>query len=152
MWVPEGAAQPDISIPYETVKAQLVNVAGSGKVLIKVTLWEQPPHPEANHTFTFTASSALQDREQVKNVLGEQLATATRPLTAPTVVNSTAGGKRPVAKRAAEVVAPAAAGLTAANIQARRSLLSSRKDLADLHRELVIAGFVSEEEFWATRQ
>lgn len=43
-------------------------------------------------------------------------------------------------------------GLTAEEIRLRGTMLASNKELLRLHRQLVMSGLITEEEFWATRQ
>ena len=106
-----------------------MNLAGSGKILLKVTLKSTKTSPETNHTFSFQST---EDRELIKDMLARQLSEQKH-------------GSVPSAKPSKVIV-------TANEIRARQAILGHDTELANLHREMVIEGVVEEEQFWETRK
>ncbi|KAJ3086843.1 RNA polymerase II transcription factor B subunit 1 [Quaeritorhiza haematococci] len=142
-WTPAGDSNAKLIIPYESIKAQHVNLPGSGKVLLKITTWAQGSTPETSYNFTFTSSSAAAEREKVKDRLAE--------------VIGQQRGSTPVSRPSSPAVSTGGGSsgrgvLSQQEIQARQTLLSKNKELAKLHRQLVIGGVITEEDFWENRK
>ncbi|KAJ3213490.1 RNA polymerase II transcription factor B subunit 1 [Dinochytrium kinnereticum] len=117
--------------PCLSILAQSVNVS-TAKVLLKITQWGQGTQPETNYNFQFTGKDAVKDRERVKETLSVEIS------------------KNRVANAANDVTGGSA--ITSQDIQIRQSLLSKDKELARLHKELVMSGIIGEEEFWLNRK
>ncbi|KAJ3415519.1 RNA polymerase II transcription factor B subunit 1 [Chytridiales sp. JEL 0842] len=128
----------NVTIPYETIKTQLVNVVSSksSKVLLKVTQWGTGEQGEVNYNFQFVGADPVADREKVKEVLAVHIS-AQR-------ANPSAAG--PCGAQAANNT------ITYHDIPLRQALLAKDKELSKLHRELVISGTISEADFWSSRQ
>ncbi|KAJ8322704.1 hypothetical protein BDV3_006971 [Batrachochytrium dendrobatidis] len=144
-WTETAASSPAISIPYEAIKAQLVNAIGpSGKVLLKLSLWPVGDTPETNHNFSFpNPATAESDRDHIKDYLATRIAAVRQRSATP------ASAKPTSLPRTASATT---SSLTLQDLQARQALLSKNKDLAKLHKEIVIGGLISEQDFWNTRQ
>ncbi|KAI8926635.1 hypothetical protein BC831DRAFT_455499 [Entophlyctis helioformis] len=155
-WTPDAAQTPALAVPYDAIKAQQVNLPGpSGKVLLKLALWPVNGGPETSHALSFAGPSALADRDRVKDILAQRLGgLLSAPASAPASAPTSAPASRPATPAAAAASGTAASRivLTALDIQARQALLARDKHLARLHKELVMGGLVSEQEFWDTRR
>lgn len=111
--------------------------------------------------FNFSSNSnALSSRDKIKNHLAQKLATAATssargpPNTAHTSTigappSGTLGGGEHAAKSQSGHEGTGA--LSSVDIKLRGQLLSKDGQLLSLHRDLVLGGHLSEEEFWATR-
>ncbi|KAJ3101341.1 RNA polymerase II transcription factor B subunit 1 [Phlyctochytrium planicorne] len=108
----------------DTVLDQQVNV-NSAKVLLKITQWAQQSQAELNFNFQFVGKDANQNRERVKEVINLEIS------------------KNRVMQGGA---------MSQADIQVRQTLLTKNKELGKLHKDLVLSGLLSEEEFWQNRQ
>ena len=125
------------------------------------------------HTFTFTnpAPAATAEREQFKNEITNHIsrnrtARVSGPLASgtpatPTTPNSFAAPpprtptKRPPGgtPRASSIASDmSGSGNDAADFQLRKRVLLNSPELATLHRELVMTGQITENEFWDGRE
>ncbi|KAI8848363.1 hypothetical protein BC829DRAFT_394293 [Chytridium lagenaria] len=129
----DNKASTVVSIPFHTVKTQLVNVS-SVKVLLKITQWSQENQPETNYNFLFIGKDPMKDRERVKEVLSLEIS------------------KNRIANGGVTADVPGVSTITSQDIQIRQSLLTKDKELAKLHKELVMSGIIGEEEFWINRK
>ena len=122
------------------------------------------------HTFTFTnpLPVATAEREQFKNEITNHIsrnrtsrASATDPLTTPATPNNFAAPSPKTAAIRQSGGTPRASSITsdrsgsgndAADFQLRKRVLLNSPDLANLHRELVMSGQITENEFWDGRE
>ncbi|KAJ3147392.1 RNA polymerase II transcription factor B subunit 1 [Geranomyces michiganensis] len=123
-WTADGKAQPDLRVPYTTVKACAQNK--SEKVILKITQAAHNGSPETSHVFTFPPPQAHESREAVKAVLADVMKENTATV--------------------------AASKDTAEEFQIRLEILNANAELRELHKSLVVGGVVSEDDFWASRR
>ncbi|KAF8965823.1 RNA polymerase II transcription factor B subunit 1 [Entomortierella lignicola] len=130
--------------------------------------------PDISHSFVFTSSDAMKERNSFKEVISTILAerqlratvgatpttTASSPAGSPVVSDTSApgtprlnalsrmgpGGGSSLARRGLNGAGPPV------ELKARFELLKQNKELATLHKELVMGKHVSEEEFWESRK
>ncbi|KAI8051693.1 hypothetical protein BDF22DRAFT_82963 [Syncephalis plumigaleata] len=149
-WVAQNSESVKISIPYSSIKAQLVNSATAKNITLRITLKATVDGgAEENHSFVFPGSEAVAKREEFKEAIRVKLADIQGVTSTP----STPGGKR----TANGVDTPTASGRPAGGrlpeaIRLRVELLKNDVELQKVHRELVIAGHITEEEFWANKK
>ncbi|KAJ3118656.1 General transcription factor IIH subunit 1 [Phlyctochytrium bullatum] len=98
----------------------------SPKVLLKVTQWGADS-AEINYNFQFVGKDGVKDREKIKEVLAVEINK-----------NRLKSGSLGTAD--------------SQDFERRKELLNKDKDLAKLHRDLVLAGIIGEEEFWQSRK
>ncbi|KAJ3174487.1 RNA polymerase II transcription factor B subunit 1 [Geranomyces variabilis] len=123
-WTADGKPQPDLRVPYTTVKACAQNK--SEKVILKITQAAHNGSPETSHVFTFPPPNAHESRESVKAVLADVMKENTATV--------------------------AASKDTAEEFQIRLEILNANAELRELHKSLVVSGVVSEDDFWASRR
>ncbi|RKP10094.1 hypothetical protein THASP1DRAFT_28141 [Thamnocephalis sphaerospora] len=141
-----------VSIPFSAIKAQLVNPDTAKNIALRVTLKPDADGKETNHSFVFPGADAVATREQFKEAIRRALAELQGGSTPGTPAASSGGGTPvPGAGNGVRPARPPANRLPEA-IQLRMELLRSDKDLQRLHRELVMAGHVTEDEFWANKK
>ncbi|KAJ1345399.1 hypothetical protein BSLG_000912 [Batrachochytrium salamandrivorans] len=160
-WSESAMAAPAISIPYPAVKAQLVNAIGaSGKVLLKLSLWPVGDTPEITHNFAFSGGATAEaDRDRIKDIIATRIA-ANRQMAGLASASTASAAVHPISdatpRSVSAVSTPTSAShktaLTVQDIQARQTLLSRNKDLAKIHKEIVMGGLISEQDFWSTRR
>ena len=136
---------------------------------LKLVLYSFPE----GHTFTFTSPTAVAtaEREQFKNEITNHISrnrtsrtsgpTPTDTPAMPTAPNkaaappSKAPGLRPPAgtPRASSIASDRSGSANdAADFQLRKRVLLNSPELANLHRELVMSGQITENEFWDGRE
>ncbi|KAK3815220.1 MAG: hypothetical protein J3Q66DRAFT_206247 [Benniella sp.] len=168
-WVPQGGLAPTVSVKHDDIKGLFVNSEGSAKAMIKVVEIK----PDTSHGFVFTSSNALKERNDFKEGISAILAernlranansgtprAGSSPAGSPSV--SDASGSAPGTPKlsAQSKMGPGAArrGLNGgagppSELKVRFELLKQNKELAMLHKELVMGKHVSEEEFWESRK
>ncbi|ORZ26379.1 hypothetical protein BCR41DRAFT_384475 [Lobosporangium transversale] len=173
VWVPQGGLAPTVSVKHDDIKGLYVNAEGSQKVMVKIV----EMRPDTSHGFVFTSGNAMKERNDFKEgisaVLAERQLRANASAAgtpAATAVSSPAAGSpsisdsgsapgtpKPSAQsRIGSSGGPVRKGLNGsgptAELKIRFELLKQNKDLANLHRELVMGKHVSEEEFWESRK
>eukprot|EP00126_Sphaerothecum_destruens_P012819 Sdes_comp21946_c0_seq1m20489 len=118
-----AAVHPRIRIPFGDIKAQKVSPAHKAKVQLQIVYCHEEKPPE---TFHFYSLEAMQERNSAKELLQQLLPKfRSRPETPIGVPEE---------------------------IKQRARILSLDKNLQQLHKELVVQGPISEEEFWALRK
>ncbi|KAF9437144.1 RNA polymerase II transcription factor B subunit 1 [Entomortierella beljakovae] len=163
-WVPQGGLAPTVSVKHDDIKGLFVNAESSAKVMIKVVEIK----PDTSHSFVFTSGDAVKERNDFKEGISAIL--AERQLRA----NATAGGAVPSPAGSPVISDSSAPGTPrsatpsrmgpggvrrtlngagpSAELKARFELLKQNKEMATLHKELVMGKHVSEEEFWESRK
>ncbi|KAI8802998.1 hypothetical protein BJ742DRAFT_830830 [Cladochytrium replicatum] len=131
-----SASAPDYEIPYQKIKSQAQTPAGSGKILLKLTISESNGS-EGNQVLHFASEA---DRERVKTVIAEQIIKLGQGAPPLTVGSSSSSPQSQ------------STSLTRDEIESRIALLKANKDLAKLHKELVGGKLINEEEFWESRK
>ncbi|KAG0056139.1 RNA polymerase II transcription factor B subunit 1 [Gryganskiella cystojenkinii] len=171
-WVPQGGLAPTVSVPHSEIKGLFVTAEGAAKVMMKIAEMK----PDTSHGFVFTAAAALTERDSFKEgisgILAARQALANANNGASTSVSSTAAGSSPTATSSptmSDASAPGTPRLGAGSgpggmrrglngsgpsqeMKLRFALLKQNKELAMLHKDLVMGKHVSEEEFWETRK
>ncbi|KAG0367617.1 RNA polymerase II transcription factor B subunit 1 [Gamsiella multidivaricata] len=168
-WVPDGGLAPTISIKHDDIKGLFVSAETAAKVMIKIVEIK----PDTSHAFVFTSGNAVKERNDFKDRLSTIL--AERQIRANVAAGGTgsngglsSGGGSPVISDASAPGTPKASaqsrmgpggvrrGLNgsgpSAELKARFELLKQNKELAMLHKELVMGKHVTEEEFWESRK
>ncbi|KAI9357959.1 hypothetical protein DFJ73DRAFT_622504 [Zopfochytrium polystomum] len=168
-WLPADPSAAIISLPNSSIKgsgitalseifhltnlniAQAVNVVSdpaTSKVILKLTQTGNPA--DINYNFHFAGTDAIKDRERVKEllvtVIGRNLLQAGN--TGSPGIGTPKGGRLAEPSKGNE---RKQSTITFEDIKVRQALLAKNKDLARLHRELVIGGVVSEDDFWQSR-
>eukprot|EP00842_Homolaphlyctis_polyrhiza_P004759 jgi/Hompol1/5284/HPOL_002645-RA len=117
-------------IKFEAVKSQQISKAApSAKVILKLMLVQVPNGPDSV-SFTFDGPNPENDREQIKDAISKRLAAALSQ----------------------QQQSQNTAALRVQDLEARSTLLSRNKELARLHKDLVMGGLIGEEDFWNTRK
>ena len=167
-WVPQGGLAPTVSVLHNDIKNLFVNAEGSAKVMIKIV----EVKPDTSHGFIFTSSAALAERDAFKDGISgilatrQALANANGTSTGGGAGSSPSTGASPTMSDASAPGTPrmgagsGAGGMRrglngsgpSAEMKLRFALLKQNKDLAMLHKDLVMGKHVSEEEFWETRK
>ncbi|KAG6842122.1 hypothetical protein C0991_001615 [Blastosporella zonata] len=152
-WTPQGKSVPVVRVKYPDAASLFCSKEGAAQVRLKLGLL----HDDAGHNFTFTAPppAAHNERERFKKELtaiisrnrAQDITPATstpRPI-APLPTTTTAT----VSRRSTPVIP----GNDPANdFRLRKFVLVANPDLAQLHRDLVIGGQITEPEFWDGRE
>lgn len=167
-WVPQGGLAPTVSVLHNDIKNLFVNAEGSAKVMIKIV----EVKPDTSHGFIFTSSAALAERDAFKDGISGILATR-QALTNANGTSTGGAGSSPSAVASSTMSDASAPGTPrmgavsgpggmrrglasgsgpSAEMKLRFALLKQNKDLAMLHKDLVMGKHVSEEEFWETRK
>ncbi|KAG6867828.1 hypothetical protein C0993_010587 [Termitomyces sp. T159_Od127] len=148
-WTPLGKAAPAVRVPHAHAASLFCSKEGAAQVRLKLGLL----HDDAGHNFTFTAPppAAHTERERFKKELTAiisrnraQDAPAPAPVPTPRPV-----APLPASRRSTPVIT---GNDPAADFRLRRIVLVANPDLAQLHRDLVIGGQITEEEFWDGRE
>ncbi|KAF9375499.1 RNA polymerase II transcription factor B subunit 1 [Podila verticillata] len=165
-WVPQSGLAPTVSIKHDDIKSLFVNAAGSEKVILKIVEIK----PDTNHNFIFSSESASEDREKFKAGITSILslrqqrtmnggATPSSSGAAPSpgggspVISDTSAPGTPKTQAQAKLGARRGLGTgPSQELKTRLALLKQNKELAGLHRDLVMGKHVSEEEFWENRK
>jgi transcription initiation factor TFIIH subunit 1 len=143
------------SIPFSQIKSQFINQPSqSGKVMLKIVLNEN--NLESLFIFSSIEEQAIKQRDSFKDHLAKilgKLKLQSSSLTTP---------ESPSVSR---IIEPSSSTTQIPNITIRKeplinkeelrlraSLLSKNRDLLKLHKELVLTGHVTEEEFWDSRK
>jgi transcription initiation factor TFIIH subunit 1 len=147
-----------VSIEFGHIKSQFVNqTLQTGRVMLKIALYEI----DSEYLFIFTAESeekAFKEREAIKDALAQILGRL-KTQSKPTVTTEATAPSNEVTK----IVSPTPLEPTTMNskvetvitkeeLKWRATLLAKNKDLLRLHKELVLPGHITEEEFWASRK
>ncbi|KAF9113582.1 RNA polymerase II transcription factor B subunit 1 [Mortierella sp. AM989] len=158
-WVQQEGRAPTVRVKHDDIKALFVNAEGSAKTIIKVVEMK----PDTSHSFVFTSADALKERNNFKEgisaiIAERQLRTTAGSSTAgsPVVSDSSAPGTPKLMAQSKMGPGGVRRGLNgagpSAELKARFELLKQNKELAMLHKELVMGKHVSEEEFWESRK
>ncbi|KAF9571311.1 RNA polymerase II transcription factor B subunit 1 [Mortierella alpina] len=161
-WVPQGGLAPMVSVKHMDIKTFFVSKENAAKVMVKVV----ENRPDASHSFEFPSSNAAKERDAFKDAItavisARQARTAASTPAAggssPLVSDASAPGTPKTSTNASRagpigVKRPLNGGAAAAELRVRVALLTQDKDLATLHKDLVIGKHVSEEEFWESRK
>ncbi|TIA87502.1 hypothetical protein E3P99_03142 [Wallemia hederae] len=128
-----------LSVDYTRLNTLFASKAGSTPVRLKVDVNE----PQQSLTFTFAhPTNALSEREAVKEKLTQAIA-ANRARTSNQI------GKDVDSQQSR---ASPGLGLSKEDLEIRKKVLVKDPALAKLHRDLVISGVISENDFWQGRQ
>ncbi|KAG0251889.1 RNA polymerase II transcription factor B subunit 1 [Mortierella polycephala] len=172
-WVPQGGLAPTVSVKHDDISTLFVNAETSAKVMLKVVELK----PNTSHAFIFTSENALKERNEFKGGIASILAlrqarasagasgsTAGTPATpggagssaagSPAMSDASAPGtpRTPSQSRMGAVRRGLNGTGPSAELKVRFELLKQNKDLAMLHKDLVMGKHVSEEEFWESRK
>ncbi|KAF9919879.1 RNA polymerase II transcription factor B subunit 1 [Linnemannia zychae] len=173
-WVPDGGLAPTVSIKYDDIRVQFVSPEGAAKTTMRVAEFK----PDVNHTFHFTSSNSVQERDAIKScisgVIHERQLRASGAFSNGTPGPSGGSGASPstssVLSDASTPGTPrtplqakmggqglrrglnGSAGGIDVELQTRLALLAQNKDLSALHTELVVGKHITENEFWETRK
>ncbi|KAG6831678.1 hypothetical protein H0H92_008321 [Tricholoma furcatifolium] len=141
-WTPLNKSAPTVRVPYADAASLFCSKEGAPQVRLKLGLL----HDDVGHNFTFTAPPphAYNERESFKKEL--------------TAIISRNRAQEPVQPP----VAPAPVSVTPSqtstptpqpsDFRLRKQVLITNPDLAQLHRDLVIAGHITEADFWDGRE
>ncbi|KZT72123.1 hypothetical protein DAEQUDRAFT_686417 [Daedalea quercina L-15889] len=168
-WTQDGKKAPSVRVAHAEAASLFSSKEGAPQVRLKIGL----VNDDAGHNFTFTSPqpTALAEREKFKSELtniisrnrsgvGTPAKTLSTPVT-PTPANA-AKARLPQSSaklshsRAASVDSRAS-GTPLGNdpthdYRLRKKVLLANPDLAELHRDLVVGGHISENEFWEGRE
>ncbi|KAG0084100.1 RNA polymerase II transcription factor B subunit 1 [Podila epicladia] len=166
-WVQQSALAPTVSIKHDDIKSLFVNAATADKVILKIVEIK----PDVSHSFYFSSESASKDRDEFKagisSILSLRQQRAMNGGATPSysgAAPSPGGGGSPVISDASAPGTPKAqaklvgmkrglnGGGPPQELKTRFALLKQNKELAGLHRDLVMGKHVSEEEFWESRK
>ncbi|KAG6918522.1 hypothetical protein DXG01_013612 [Tephrocybe rancida] len=173
-WTPNGKTVPAVRVPYADAASLFCSKEGAAQVRLKLGLLRD----DAGHNFTFTAPApvAYNERERFKKELTTIISrnraqdpptTAATPIPALTTstpllpITSVTPTPRPIAPLPSAAVAAAASRRStpvipgtdpASDFRLRKIVLVANPDLAQLHRDLVIGGQITEAEFWDGRE
>ncbi|KAH9949597.1 hypothetical protein B0H21DRAFT_727583 [Amylocystis lapponica] len=169
-WTQDGKKAPSVRVPYNEAASLFCSKEGSAQVRLKLGLVAD----DAGHNFTFTAPQvvALTEREKFKTELTNIIsrnrigpATPTVQQSGPPIIAapSNVSTPRPLmpapvasTSRAVSVGDSRASGTPAndpsSDYRLRKKVLLNSPELAALHRELVMGGQITENEFWEGRE
>ncbi|KAI0630295.1 hypothetical protein C8Q77DRAFT_1160645 [Trametes polyzona] len=179
-WTKAGDKAPSVKVPHSDAASLSRSKVGAAQVRLKVGLVsDEAGH---NFTFTSPQAVALAEREkfeaELTNIIARNRAGASVPPQkppGPTIASATptpgtpisakgvhAGTPRPTPQlsRASTSRAPSVASDSRGtpvsdptyDFRLRKKVLLNTPELAQLHRELVIGGHISENEFWEGRE
>ncbi|RPD74246.1 hypothetical protein L226DRAFT_553368 [Lentinus tigrinus ALCF2SS1-7] len=179
-WTKAGEKAPAVKVPTTEAASLSRSKAGAPQVRLKIGLLsDEAGH---NFTFTSSQAVALAERDkfeaELTNIIARnrsgapQIPAPTKPLQAATPTPTTpAHGSgvgtpmrpppalsRPSTSRAVSVASDSRASGTpvgsdpTSDFRLRKKVLLSTPELAQLHRELVMAGHITENEFWEGRE
>ncbi|EED77037.1 predicted protein, partial [Postia placenta Mad-698-R] len=170
-WTQDGKKAPTVRVPHAEAASLFCSKEGASQVRLKLGLVGD----DAGHNFTFTSPQpvALVEREKFKaeltNIISRNRSGVSTPTlhapgtpTVPTSINA-ASSKIPVTaartphSRAASVAGDGRASATpvsdpTSEFRLRKKVLLGNPELAALHRELVMGGHITENEFWEGRE
>ncbi|KAG0010230.1 RNA polymerase II transcription factor B subunit 1 [Entomortierella chlamydospora] len=162
LWVPQEGLAATVTVRHDEIKGLFVNAEGSAKAIIKVV----EMRPDISHSFVFTSTDAMKERNNFKGAISSILAerqlrtntAASSPAGSPVVSDGSAPGTPKLS--AQSKLGPGAGGVRrglsgtgpSAELKAKFELLKQNKELVTLHKELVMGKHVSEEEFWESRK
>ncbi|KAG0348075.1 RNA polymerase II transcription factor B subunit 1 [Podila humilis] len=166
-WVPQQTLAPTMSVKHEDIKTLLVSLETATKVSLRIVESKN----ERNHSFNFTSRTAAKDRDDFKTsitsiiALRQQRAASNSTPSSLGATSSPGGGSPSMSDSSAPgtpriqtqvKLAGAKRGLggngPSLDLMTRASLLKQNKELAGLHRDLVMGKHVTEEEFWESRK
>ncbi|KAH9858787.1 hypothetical protein C2E23DRAFT_909621 [Lenzites betulinus] len=179
-WTKSGDKVPSVKVPHSDAASLSRSKVGAAQVRLKVGLVsDEAGH---NFTFTSPQAVALAEREkfeaELTNIIARNRSGAPTPAQKPpgltaaavtSVPGTPAGAKHPVGtpvratpqlSRASTSRAPSIASDSRGtpvsdptyDFRLRKKVLLNAPELAQLHRELVIGGHISENEFWEGRE
>ncbi|KAH9839475.1 uncharacterized protein C8Q71DRAFT_703931 [Rhodofomes roseus] len=170
-WTQDGKKAPSVRVAHAEAASLFSSKEGAPQVRLKVGL----VHDDAGHNFTFTSPqpTALVEREKFKseltNIISRNRSGVATPAKAPgtpviTTPTNAAKAKLPQSasklshSRAPSVDSRASGtpvgggGDPRNDYRLRKKVLLGNPELAALHRELVMGGHISENEFWEGRE
>ncbi|EMD37872.1 hypothetical protein CERSUDRAFT_105750 [Gelatoporia subvermispora B] len=168
-WTQDGKKAPSVKVPHSEAASLFCSKEGAAQVRLKVALVGD----DTGHNFTFTSPQpvALAEREKFKNELTNIIArnrnaSATPAATAPGTPSASVrtssvaplgipSPARPPVSRAASASSDSRgtpANDPTSDFRLRKKVLLSNAELAALHREMVMGGHISENEFWEGRE
>ncbi|KAJ3550103.1 hypothetical protein NM688_g5109 [Phlebia brevispora] len=172
-WVQDGNKANTINIPLAQAASLFCSKEGASQVKLKLGLTSD----EAGYNFTFTSPQpvALVEREKFKveltDVISRNRSGVATPATHPPPISPSTPRvasnapsprppiplSRPSTSRAASIASDSRGSGTPVNdpindFRLRKKVLLSTPELAALHRELVMAGQITENEFWEGRE
>ncbi|KAG0326059.1 RNA polymerase II transcription factor B subunit 1 [Dissophora globulifera] len=177
-WVPQGGLAPTVSVKHDDIGGLFVSAEGAARVMVKVV----ENKTNTSHSFVFTSSNAVRERNEFKDSISAVLAERQLRANAGTGAGTGSGvkGSSPAGSPSvSDVSTPGTpkmgpgqskmsglngsgsssssrTGLSrtgpSAELKLRFELLKQNKELATLHKELVMGKHVSEEEFWESRK
>ncbi|KAH9935534.1 uncharacterized protein B0H18DRAFT_1082284 [Fomitopsis serialis] len=156
-WTQDGKKAPSVRVVHAEAASLFSSKEGAPQVRLKVGLVSD----DAGHNFTFTSPqpTALAEREKFKSELTTSSVTPGTPAT-PTPANA-AKAKLPqnatMSHSRAGSVDSRGSGTPVGSdpthdYRLRKKVLLGNPELAALHRELVMGGHISENEFWEGRE
>ncbi|KAJ1877220.1 RNA polymerase II transcription factor B subunit 1 [Coemansia sp. RSA 1722] len=174
-WCKPDSETPVCEVLHENFCNQQVSRAEAKKVMLRInalTPGSAPDsQPNAQYTFNWKGSdreAAIADRDKYVAELG--IITARKAQSQQGAAGAGTGSNAPSAQ-SGEGTASTGAGVSlgqggteygkvkigavpasAEEIKLRQEVLSKNEDLAKLHKTLVLAGLISEDEFWSTRK
>ncbi|KAG6837512.1 hypothetical protein H0H93_008437 [Arthromyces matolae] len=158
-WSPQGKSEPSLRVPYKDAASLFCSKEGAAQVRLKLGILQD----EAGHNFTFTSPPPLAytEREAFKKELtaiisrnrAQESAVPSTPSTSTNAVVSNAPTPRQIAPiPTSRRTTPITGTDAASDFRLRKIVLVANRDLAQLHRDLVIGGQITEEEFWDGRE
>ncbi|PCH43612.1 hypothetical protein WOLCODRAFT_122269 [Wolfiporia cocos MD-104 SS10] len=169
-WAQDGKKTPTVRVPYAEFASLFCSKDGSPQVRLKIGLVGN----DAGHNFTFTSPQAvaLTEREKFKaeitSIISHNRSATPAPASELPVIPSTptANALRPkLPISATKVSTPRATSVASdsrgpgtpvadptSDFRLRKKVLLSNPELAALHRELVMGGQITENEFWEGRE
>ncbi|KAF9586571.1 RNA polymerase II transcription factor B subunit 1 [Lunasporangiospora selenospora] len=160
---------PTVSVKHDDIKGLFVNAESAEKVKLRIVEIK----PDTSHNFVFPSTTAVKERNDFKDGISTVLQQRQqRTLNSSNAPTPTASGVSPASSPAvSDVSAPGTPRLIAqarmgggalrkgpigaghsAELKVRFELLKQNKELAALHKDLVMGKHVTEEEFWETRK
>ncbi|KAF9359474.1 RNA polymerase II transcription factor B subunit 1 [Mortierella sp. AD094] len=163
LWVPQEGLAATVSVRHDDIKGLFVNAEGSAKAIIKIV----EMRPDISHSFVFTSSDAMKERNNFKGAISTILAerqlrttAGSSPAGSPVVSDASAPGTPRLSAQSKLGPGGGSGGVRRglngtgppAELKAKFELLKQNKELVTLHKELVMGKHVSEEEFWESRK
>ncbi|GBE80685.1 hypothetical protein SCP_0304040 [Sparassis crispa] len=171
LWTQDGKKVPSVRVSYAEAASLFCSKEGAAQTRLKLGVVGD----DTGHNFTFTAPQgvALAEREKFKNELtaiisrnrsGVATPASAVPPGTPVPARPITHGHRPSvqASRASTSRAPSTGSDSHASgtpvndptseFRLRKKVLLSNPELAALHRELVMGGQITENEFWEGRE
>ncbi|KAJ1808240.1 RNA polymerase II transcription factor B subunit 1, partial [Coemansia sp. RSA 2599] len=172
-WCKANSESPSCEVLHENFCNQQVSRAEAKKVMLRINALSPgsapDSQPNAQYTFNWKGSdkeAAVADRDKYVAELGmitTRKAQAQSGAGAGASANAAQNGEGAAAAGGAGVslgqggteygrVKIGAVPASAEEIKLRQEALSKNEDLAKLHKTLVLAGLIAEDEFWSTRK